>query len=107
MGTIVSEFTCVEFDIPINYDKKYVESYEEYEQRLNKLKNMIEKTRYEHCFNLVVANNGILYFTAAPCGSKEGWPAKFKYNNELDDICKAIRLVAGYFIIKRITTSAG
>ena len=107
MGCITNEFTCVEFQIDPDYNLEYDEAVKKAGKRLEVLKIMVEACRFKDYFNLVEGSNGNIYFTAAPCGSKDGWETKKAYEYEVELVCNAVKAVADFHIIKKVTTSEG
>ena len=107
MGSITNEFTCVEFQIVMDYSQGYYKAAEQVEKRFDVIKVALEACEFAECFNLVAGNNGNMYFTAAPCGSKDGWGPKKHYDYEVGLICSLIESVSDFYIIKKVITSEG
>ena len=107
MGSITAEFTCVEFGIDVNYDIEYEQALAQADKKFGTLEVALKECEFKDCFNLVTGTNGGLYFTAAPCGSKDGWEARRKYGYELTLMLSLIKAVSDYYTEKRVITSAG
>lgn len=109
MGEIVSEFTCVEFNIDLVCDDytTYDDAAEATQIKLEGIKAVIDCCEFKDNFNLSAGSNGCLYFTATPSGSKTGWQTNNAYKEELKELCDFIKGVSDFYIEKTVITSAG
>lgn len=107
MGHITNEFTCVEFQIDMDYSKPYDVAEAEWKEKLAKLKAVVDGSEFSNFFNLVVGSNNHIFFTAAPSGSKQGWETSDKHAAEVRAIVQVIESVADFSIINKTTTSDG
>ena len=93
MGTIVNEFVCVE--VEISYEKGI------------ELEMLIATCSWKDCFNVTMGNNGYVFFTAAPSGSKEGWTANKQHQEELNMLLSWLKENSSFYVEKRLITSGG
>lgn len=105
MGTVINEFTCVEFGLPIDFDSE--NAYEEVAALFDSIEENIKKSEFYNLFNLAKGVNYSYFFTAAPSGSKLGWSRHSDYKNDLKNILAYIEKVSDFYVVKTVTTTSG
>lgn len=90
MNNVDNKFLCAEFKMDL--------------EQIEILHRLIGISPYSVHFNIVLGNNDFVFFSAMPCGSKEGWVAHKIYEEELDKLVAFLDEHATSLEMKTVTT---
>ena len=89
MGTTVNTFTCIEM------------------LASNKIEEVTNATDQNRWASTTLGNNGYIFVTIVPSGSKLGWSTQTQHDKEKQKLIDKLRIVDPDLIIKEVTTSEG